>query len=626
MKNLNYISFISSLAMIFLQADSGWTMEMHHQHGKKAFLDIQGHWAQMPITELVNSGVINGFEDGTFRPMGDVTREQFVTMLVQAKGYDLVRGKASFSDVAETRWSNPYIETAMKVGVMAKGEYGSSFSPNQPISRQEMAIMAARSLALPLNEKALSFKDRAKVKRHEGLIGAAVQAGIVTGFPDGTFRPAERVTRAQAAVAIARASNYNPNVKEVTLVAKEAPWQVSSDRTQIVWAFNGTVPGTEIRIKEGNTLRAKVVNGLPEPVTIHWHGIPLPNPMDGVPGMTQNAVQPGQSFIYEFKADKPGTYMYHSHQKGVEQVNKGLFGALIVEEKDPKVHYDRDYALMLDAFGMNGKTGEMIPKLPVQNGDRVKLRLLNIGRTEYDVYLHGVEYKVTHTDGQPIHQPRSIQNTLLTIAPGERYDLEFIADSSQETYLAKVIQGNVLTASRVDFQFPGQSEDRQSHPIAANTLFDLTEYGQAIEEFSHEWVAFDVEYEMVLDKNERDEYTINGKVMHDLEPILVNKGQKVKVTMRNIDKEDHPMHLHGHFFQVLSRNGKLISGSPLWKDTLNVRPGETYEVAFITDNPGNWMFHCHKFQHAAAGMGTSISYRDYLLHFTPDPNAGNQME
>ncbi|MEW9672586.1 multicopper oxidase domain-containing protein [Ammoniphilus sp. 3BR4] len=626
MKTLKYISLISSLAMIFLPADSGWTMEMHHQHGKKAFLDIQGHWAQMPITQLVNSGVINGFEDGTFRPMGDVTREQFVTMLVQAKGFDLVKGKTSFSDVAESRWSNPYIEAALDAGVMAKGEYGSAFSPNQPISRQEMAIMAARSLALPLNEKASSFKDRAKVERHAGLIGAAVQAGIVTGFPDGTFRPADRVTRAQAAVIIARASNYNPNVKEVTLVAKEAPWQVSSDMTKVVWAFNGKVPGTEIRIKEGNTLRAKLVNELPEPVTIHWHGIPLPNPMDGVPGMTQNAVQPGQSFIYEFKANVPGTYMYHSHQKGVEQVNKGLFGALIVEEKDPKVQYDRDYAVMLDAFGMNGKTGEMIPKLSVQNGERVKLRLLNIGRTEYDVYFHGAEYKVTHTDGQPIRQPQAIRNALLTIAPGERYDLEFIADSSQETYLAKVQQGNILAASRVDFQFPGQNQARQGNPISAKSLLALTEYGQAVEESRQEWAAFDVEYEMALDKNGRDEYTINGKVMHDLEPILVNKGQKVKVTMRNVDQEDHPMHLHGHFFQVLSKNGKPISGSPLWKDTLNVRPGETYEVAFITDNPGNWMFHCHKFQHAAAGMGTSISYRDYLLHFTPDPNAGNQME
>ncbi|MFO6739266.1 multicopper oxidase domain-containing protein, partial [Bacillus cereus] len=122
-------------------------------------------------------------------------------------------------------------------------------------------------------------------------------------------------------------------------------------------------------------------------------------------------------------------------------------------------------------------------------------------------------------------------------------------------------------------------------------------------------------------------YTINGKVFPDIDPIQVKKGDLVKVRLVNRSKmDDHPMHLHGHFFQVLSKDGKPIEGSPIVKDTLNLKPGEEYEVAFVADNPGDWMFHCHDLHHASAGMVTEVKYTDYKSDYVPNRNIPNKPE
>lgn len=118
-------------------------------------------------------------------------------------------------------------------------------------------------------------------------------------------------------------------------------------------------------------------------------------------------------------------------------------------------------------------------------------------------------------------------------------------------------------------------------------------------------------------------FTINGETYPDIKPLNVKKGDKVKVTMVNKGSSDHPMHLHGHFFQVLSKDGKALTGSPLVKDTLNVKPGESYVVAFEADNPGEWMFHCHDLHHAAAGMVNSVLYEGHQK-FVEDPTVGNK--
>ncbi|PZN06266.1 MAG: copper oxidase, partial [Bacillota bacterium] len=141
---------------------------------------------------------------------------------------------------------------------------------------------------------------------------------------------------------------------EIRLVAKPARLEVAPGVEKEVWAYNGSVPGPEIRVKQGETIRVRFKNELPVPTTIHWHGYPVPNEMDGVPGVTQNLVKPGEEFVYEFKATVAGTYMYHSHQESAEQVDMGLYGALVVEE--PESAYDRDFALILDEWTKAGES------------------------------------------------------------------------------------------------------------------------------------------------------------------------------------------------------------------------------------------------------------------------------
>lgn len=476
--------------------------------------------------------------------------------------------------------------------------------------------------------------------------------------------------------------------KEFTLTAKPSNLEITTGTTLPVWTFNNSVPGPEIRVKQGDTVKITLKNELPDPTTIHWHGLPVPNEMDGIPGVTQNAVQPGKSFVYEFKADFPGTYWYHSHQDGANQVDKGLYGAFIVEGKDEKA--DRDYTLVLDEwmsmgdmdmsnmdmssmdhskmnmkspkesnnskmdhknmdndahgssaeghdmsmydiYSINGKSGNSVDKLIVKKGEKVRIRLVNAGLLSHNIHLHGHEFKVVSTDGQPINNPASIGDQVVAIAPGERYDLEFEANNPGQWYIEDHGNDKRVKGMRAIIAYEGANANTdKSNETAKLPILDLTRYGQSSNSVFTLDQKYDLEYTMDLNTDQQggqQVYTINGKTYPDTEKIKVKKGDLVKVRLVNNSKsDDHPMHLHGHFFQVLSKNGKPLEGSPIVKDTLNLKPGEEYVVAFEADNAGDWMFHCHELHHAAAGMVTHLQYTDYKSNFVPDPNAGNKPE
>jgi FtsP/CotA-like multicopper oxidase with cupredoxin domain len=456
---------------------------------------------------------------------------------------------------------------------------------------------------------------------------------------------------------------------EIHLTAKEALLEINDHVKLPVYTFNGSVPGPQIRIKQGDTVKIHLKNELPEPVAIHWHGYPVPNSQDGVPGVTMNAIKPGETFTYEFTATVPGTYWYHSHQESAKQVDKGLYGTFIVEPKDEE-KVDREYTLVLDEwmsnpdeghmhtntvdhshmghenhsdshhmhmssmehdmsmydiFTLNGKSGSAVEPLKVKKGEKVRLRLVNAGYMSHKLHLHGHEFKITATDGQPIKEPQLIKDHLLNIAPGERYDIEFTADNPGEWLFECHGEMEGTDGMKVKIQYEGETNqtdkanEKEDLPIV-----DITNYGK------HELGPFtldqkyDVEYTMDLGTAMNKGsivYTVNGKTFPDTAPVIVKTGDLVKVRIvNNSPKDEHPMHLHGHFFQVLSKNGKPISGSPLIKDSLNVEPGEEYVVAFKADNPGNWMFHCHELHHASAGMVTEVIYKDYKTDYKPDPN------
>ncbi|MGP3562777.1 multicopper oxidase family protein [Geobacillus sp. BK01] len=466
--------------------------------------------------------------------------------------------------------------------------------------------------------------------------------------------------------------------KDIHLTAKEALLPINDQVKLPVYTYNGSVPGAQIRVKQGDTVKIVVKNELPEPTTIHWHGYPVPNSQDGVPGVTMDAIQPGETFTYEFTATVPGTYWYHSHQKSAEQVDKGLYGTLIVEPKNEE-KVDRDYTLVLDEwmsnpnaenennmnmngnmdmsgmdhsnmnngnhsdhqqmdmgsmghnmnmydlFTINGKSGAAIEPLNVKKGEKVRLRLINAGYMSHKLHLHGHEFQIVATDGQPLKDPQPIKDELLNIAPGERYDIEFIANHPGEWLLE--CHGNMkgTDGMKVKIQYEGQANNADKTNAKENLpVVDMTTSGKyETGPFTLDQ-PYDVEYTMdlgtAMGKNGMI-FTINGKTYPDTAPINVKTGDFVKVKIVNSSPMDvHPMHLHGHFFQVLSKNGKPVKGAPLMKDSLNVNPGEEYVVAFKADNPGNWMFHCHDLHHASAGMATEVNYTDYKSDYTPDPN------
>lgn len=475
---------------------------------------------------------------------------------------------------------------------------------------------------------------------------------------------------------------------EFTLVAQERTHNLTSKKSVTAWTFNGSVPGPEIRVQEGEEVKINLKNELKDPVTIHWHGLPVPNEMDGIPGVTQNAVQPGESFTYKFTAEVPGTYWYHSHQEGATQVDKGLYGSFIVDGKD-QGEYDRDYTIVLDEwmsnmdsmdmeetmkmesdnaenmegmdhsnmemgpkaesagsesedmahdmsmyniYTINGKSGESINKLTVKEGEKVRLRLVNAGFMSHKIHLHGHNFKIISSDGQNISNPQEVKDQLISIAPGERYDIEFTADNPGEWLLEchGDMEGTDGMRTLIQYEgFSGKSTDKSNNREEL-PAFDLTSYGEKEEgEFTLDQ-AYDVSYTMDLNTqttNGKQKFTINDKTYPETEQIQVNEGDTVKVNLVNNSKDDdHPMHLHGHFFQVLSKNGKPVEGSPLMKDTINLEPGDEYVVAFKADNRGNWMFHCHDLHHATAGMVTQVNYEGFKPNFVPDPAANNNPE
>lgn len=430
---------------------------------------------------------------------------------------------------------------------------------------------------------------------------------------------------------------------EFTIVAKEGVHTIAGHDIE-VYSFGNSIPGSEIRVKEGEKVKITFKNELKDnPAAIHWHGYKVPNAMDGVPGVTQNAVKTGESFTYEFVAKDPGTYWYHSHQHGVVQLEKGLYGAFIVEEKE-KQDYDIDQTVILDewstkpidtknmhqhgAGGMddmydlytiNGKAGKDIQPLEVKKGDKVRLRILNAGFTMRQMVLEGHKFKVIALDGKKIENPKWIEDEILRIGAGERYDIEFIANNPSHSVLKgtsdiettnKKLEMAQLPIHYKDVDVPKETKTKEPTP---SKVFNYINYGTSKKLPITLQDTFDKKLHLDLNTTigQHSFFTINGAMYPLIEDLVVKEGDLVKITFRNLSKFDiHPMHMHGHHFQVLSYNGTPAT-STILKDTFNLMPGDVVEVGFRADNPGHWMVHCHDLHHATAGMMMKMVYKDF---------------
>lgn len=251
-------------------------------------------------------------------------------------------------------------------------------------------------------------------------------------------------------------------VREFYLHTQPGAWEISEGFSIDAWTYNGKVPGPELRVLEGDLVRVRVRNSLPVPTTIHWHGVELVNAMDGVPGLTQPPIQPGETFTYEFVAYPAGTRMYHSHTDTNSQLELGLYGALIIEPRQDETRYDREYvaildelaedftpavalgeahlqhedagngrggALQYDFFLINGRMGDAIPPMEIKKGERTLLRVMNLGNLPHAMHLHGHTFVVVATDGNPVPPAARLRKDTILIGPGERYDLEMIGNN-----------------------------------------------------------------------------------------------------------------------------------------------------------------------------------------------------
>jgi FtsP/CotA-like multicopper oxidase with cupredoxin domain len=439
--------------------------------------------------------------------------------------------------------------------------------------------------------------------------------------------------------------------RRFTLTAQKARIKLSSGKTVEAWTFDGRAPGPVLRVRQGDLVEVTLINeDIESGVTIHWHGLDVPNAEDGVAGLTQDAVKPGERHTYRFRAEQAGTYWYHSHQMSSLQVRKGLFGTLTVEPRKSETEDTLDITLPAHTWfesegdgvvGTGSLTYSMVTSLgnndtlrrkAVSPGTPVRLRLINTGGYNMTFTLTGAPFRVTAIDGTDVGEPTNLRDVRLELAAGGRYDVEF---TMPDTPVRLAIPEDV----NVDKPDPevglllSRDGTGDVSPVVDGPEFKPSEYGGPKSVPFGPESDFDRQFIQVFDTvpgfydgRFRALWATNGEVFPETPTLMVREGDLVKLTFVNRSLMEHPMHLHGHHVLVLSRNGRPITGSPWWADTLNVEPGEIYEVAFRADNPGVWMDHCHVLDHAAEGMMMHLVYEGVVTPFEAGEATGNRPE
>lgn len=416
----------------------------------------------------------------------------------------------------------------------------------------------------------------------------------------------------------------------VTMVARKQRFTLPSGRAFEGYTLNGRSPGPVIKATKGQLVQVRLINeSVPGGITLHWHGVDVPNAVDGVAGVTQDAVGVGKEFTYRFVADQAGTFWYHSHQMSHAQVRGGLLGALVVAPAPGKSAAEEDVTdvvalvhLYNGVRTVNGREGDVPVEAPP--GARVRVRVIN---TEYGVmpaWVSGAPYRLAAVDGTEVNGPAPVQDKAVGVAAGGRTDIEVTMpeDGSPVRVHLGGPAGVVLGS---------KSYDAPPVPRPAATL-DLLTYGTRAP------LAFDPgkpDRRFAYDIGRRPGFldgvpglwwTVNGHLYPDVPMFHVSEGDVVRMRIVNNSGEAHPMHLHGHHAVVLSRDGVPATGSPWWVDSLEVGVEESYEIAFVAGNPGIWMDHCHNLPHASEGLTAHLMYEGVTTPFTVGGPAENEPE
>jgi FtsP/CotA-like multicopper oxidase with cupredoxin domain len=414
----------------------------------------------------------------------------------------------------------------------------------------------------------------------------------------------------------------DPNVLEVELEAKVATVDLGAGVRTTAWTYNGSLPGPLLHAKLGDRLIVHFKNSLPEATTIHWHGLRVPNDMDGAPGHTQPPVAPGGTFRYEFTLEDSGTYWYHPHMNSSAQVGRGLYGPIVVQDPNDPPGLGEDLVLLLsdmgldandallppdtggkfgDLFGREGSVllvnGKIRPTLKVRAGKQQRWRVINAARARYyDLRLRDHRFIRLGGDNGLAARSEDVYGVLVT--PGERTDVVF-------TPANKPGARTMLRWMPTDRGY-GSMFNRSSEAMLAIETVDLPPVTPlpipaelrdlpriATESAAHEEMALTIQL-----GNDDVVMGINGVPYSQAKPLEVRLGETHVWRIVNDTDFAHPFHLHGYFFQVLDD-----TRVPEWKDTVNVPSKSELSIAMVFDErPGMWMYHCHILDHAEVGM------------------------
>ncbi|MGC1210295.1 MAG: multicopper oxidase family protein [Micromonospora sp.] len=487
-----------------------------------------------------------------------------------------------------------------------------------------------------------------------GTVGLAGTAGAAA-WAGGVFDP-RLVSPDSPLVAHTEAARRRSGAATVT--ARLNPRPVTHDLggpTVATWGYADSGPGPMIRARAGDLLRVEVSNDLPASTSVHWHGIALRNDMDGVPGVTQQPIAAGGRHTYEFTVPDPGTYFYHPHS-GV-QLDRALYGVLVVDDPHETGRYDAEWVVVLDDWvdgtgrtpddvlsslqsmaghdmgGMNhggmsgmsmggmetmvsplqGGAGDVayphylvngrVPAAPVtltaRPGQRVRIRLVNAASdTAFRVALGGHRLTVTHTDGFPV-VPATTDALLLGM--GERADVT-VTLSDGAFPLVAVAEGKNGQGLAVVRTAAGTPPPTTARPAELDGGVLVSGSLRAAEGVALSDRRPDRVHRLVLGGGMMPyRWTINGSTFDHADPLLVRRGERVRLEFVNTTTMFHPMHVHGHTFAV--------AGGGARKDTVIVTPRRTVSVDLDADNPGQWMTHCHNIYHAETGMMVNLAYR-----------------
>jgi FtsP/CotA-like multicopper oxidase with cupredoxin domain len=416
-------------------------------------------------------------------------------------------------------------------------------------------------------------------------------------------------------------------VRTFEIVAAPTKLPLVDGKELEVWAYNGQVPGPTLRVKLGETLRVKFTNNLPQETTIHWHGVRLPNAMDGVPFITQKPVQPGETFTYEFTPKDAGTFWFHPHVRASEQVERGLYGVLLVEDTQPPP-YSRELVWVVDDWllkdgaiypefntrhdlAMDGRWGNAITinghtntVVKVQPGERLRIRLLNSsnGRV-YTPDFGDLDAKIIAVDGLYLREPIAVRD--FELAPGNRIDVD-VAFEKTSTAPFEVVD-----------RFYAQRPNKLARFEVDGPLVDTPRFASPAHGKVPRWSeALDAPIAHTFRLNAQSggpfgiAWTIDGVAFMNHEHAMpasatLQRGKFQRLHFTNESPRIHPIHTHGMFFRLLARNGQPVD-EPFFRDTVLIHAKEEIDVGVVPTDAGTWMMHCHILEHAEAGMMTTI--------------------